>query len=143
MRYLYGVDLKSLPNRKVAPNSKVDEDAAKADRRAGMTWSAIAKKYGVTTERVRQICHDMRGRDHFQAFSKKRCIFDGLRDWLNLHMVTVDDLAQMICGHPDYNAANRWRGMLNGTTRITKRDIDAALSVTGMSYEEAFKEDGV
>ncbi|HEY0684680.1 MAG TPA: hypothetical protein VGD45_20255 [Steroidobacter sp.] len=47
----------SKSTKKSALPQNVERDAAIcADRRAGMTFTAIEKKYGITRERARQVC---------------------------------------------------------------------------------------
>jgi len=138
----YWDGLKSIHAKRSTKRHRLDTEAIREDRAAGMTWAAIGEKHGCSKELLRQISQGLTCGNHHHAFSKKRCIYSGLRKWLNENLVTLEDLASQMPGwENERNGANRLRYMLRGATRITKADIDAVLKVTGLTYEEAFRED--
>ena len=57
------------------------------DRANGATYAEIAKKYGISRQRVQQVC---------KKWSKKQCIYINLRKWMNDNAVSIADLTYRI-----------------------------------------------
>ena len=68
------------------------------------------------------------------SLSKNKVKYVGLRDWMIENCVTVAELERR-CGNL------RMLASLTGKSNPSKYTIDAILQVTGLTYEECFKED--
>jgi predicted DNA-binding protein YlxM (UPF0122 family) len=109
-------------------------DVYRALREKGMTYEEIGEIFGVT----RQAVHDAvsKNRDGFRESTVLRVQYVGLRDWMLTNRVGLCELA---------DRCNIDRSVI-GTNLIRKNNmrkstIDAILRVTGLTYEECFKED--
>lgn len=95
----------------------------------GETLFEIAKKTGYSTEEVaKAICISLRDMYHHKGW-----VYPGLEAWMHENRVTLRAMADM-CG-VQYATMHRW---ITGKISMTKRNIDKILSVTGLTYEEAF-----
>lgn len=111
-----------------------------AERNKGLTYQEIADKYGVTYQAVAQAAgRHTPGR--FRVFTKKSCIYSGLRNWLNENKISRAELMRRmhlaVCG----KTTDRVSRLLRGDTRPNKDDIDLLIQITGLTYEVLFKED--
>ena len=108
-----------------------------ADRARGMTYSEIAKKHGVTKQRVAQVCAQ-HNESKFRKITEDQCVYANLRQWMNSNMVCRTELLRRIGTMPYGSSYNGFRNLLLGRGSPTKHMIDALIRVTGMSYEEIF-----
>lgn len=108
--------------------------------KGGMSYQKIADKYGLSYQRVQQICGGSK-ENLFRGFTKERCIYSGLRKWLNDNKVSVCELTRRLYGNNCSGNINRIRGMLKGKPELTKTCIDKLLKITGLTYEELVGED--
>lgn len=104
---------------------------------SGMTYQAIADEFGITQQRVHQI---IGGRNValFNYVTKDRCIFEGLRNWMNKNEVCVAELTRRIYHNGLPANRERVREKLMGN-KATIEFVDRILDITGLTYEEAFK----
>lgn len=110
-----------------------------ADRDAGMTYSEIAEKHGVSRQYVQQIIGKYNPR-HFHPIKEEQCIYPIWRKWMNDNKVyTVELLRRM--GHvPAADSVQRYTAYMRGACYPTKGVIDELLAVTGLTYEQLFYE---
>lgn len=113
-------------------------DLYKAEREKGLTYQQIADKYGVSKQCVAGACGK---RDIAYFRYDNSCVYPALRGWINDNKISTRELLRLM-GMTSYgqNHANlRYR--LNGKGEFTKSDIDKLLEITGMTYEELFREE--
>lgn len=109
-------------------------------REQGMTYHQIADELGVSVGTVANALADGNP-PYFRPFNKERCIYAGLRKWLNDNQVSIAELTRRIGYNPQPKIYQSFRKYLNGTNSPRKYIIDFILRVTGLTYEEAFRED--
>ena len=105
------------------------------ERELGMTYREIEAKYGITPQAVHTSCM-MAGGASCKVITTKSCIWPNLRKWLNQDKQRQDQFFWAMSGCPI-------RLILNGTQHPKENIIDKMLSLTGMSYEELFAEEGI
>lgn len=98
----------------------------------GMTYEEIAELFGVSRQAVHSAIN--RSNDGFRAASVRKVKYVGLRDWLMENRINVGELEKRIGG-------NRLHQAIKGKGNPQKSTIDAILAVTGLTYEECFKEE--
>ena len=64
------------------------------------------------------------------------CVYDGLRNWMNKYGFKISNLL-LIMGYDAPCRQTMYR-YLRGDESMTKNVIDAILTATGMTYEQAF-----
>lgn len=101
-------------------------------REKGMTYDEIGEIFGVTKQAV----HDSltKNRDGFHKSAVQKVKYIGLRNWMFENRVKISELSKR-CGVGSIHKS------LTGDTEPRKSTIDALLKITGMTYEECFKED--
>lgn len=97
-------------------------------REQGMTYDAIAKRYGVTRQAVQDSISQHKNRITY--IKPTTVIFPGLRQWMAEHHVRVAELERITGRH--------LRQALS-TGRISRQSIELLLTVTGLTYEQAFR----
>jgi hypothetical protein len=100
----------------------------------GCSMEEIAKRFGVTRERVRQI-FEAALKDNGRPMA--RCIYKGLRNW----MLTTGNTAYKLCKDVGVwkNTTTLYNRML-GKKQFEIEEIKSILAYTGMTFEEAFGE---
>lgn len=104
-----------------------------AERAKGLTYRQISEKYGVSYQCVHSVCRNVDG-TYKTVITEKGCIYPNLRRWLNKDRRRRDRFFKAMRGVTI-------RDMLNGSRQPKKDTIDKMLALTGMTYEELFKED--
>lgn len=107
-------------------------------RAEGKTYREIADMYGCSYQ---NICQHLAGSGagHFRAFTGNRCVYAGLREWMNANECTTAELLRRMYGRNPPTATNtRWCKILKGTIDPRKQDIDNLIRVTGRTYEVLF-----
>lgn len=118
------------------------QELMRADRAQGMTYKQISEKYGVSKQRVQQLV----GGDTkhaiccFRGITEKDCIYPNLRKWMNDNKISKAELCRRMYGTSHPQCQDRLRVYLKGLTNPTKLNIDRLIKVTGLTYEELFKE---
>ena len=109
------------------------------DMRAdGMTYQEIAKACGCSRQNVSQTLARYRV-SRFRAFTKDRCCWDGLREWLNDNRISLQELIRRRYGRNHTGSiADTIRRQLNGERPLKKTDIDFFRELTGLTYEQLF-----
>jgi hypothetical protein len=107
-------------------------------RRDGHTYAEIAEEFGVSKQRVYQLIGQGDKR-YFHTVSEKRCIWKGIREWMNDNRIGVSPLVRKMYGNANPTSQNRISGYLAGEIELRKEMIDILLDITGLTYEEAFR----
>ena len=113
-------------------------DMYKEERRKGLTYQAIADKYGVSKQAVAQVC----GRDnglHFREWNSSNCVYPNVRKWLNENRITTNEMMRRMGLETNSCSHKRLRHYLSGHFFPSKQKIDVFLSVTGLTYEQFFE----
>ena len=96
-------------------------------RKQGMTYAAIAKKYGVSRQAVHQ-CVKEYGTLSINI-RPTTVVFPGLRQWMCENNIFVADLEHI-------NVKCLSKAIISG--KISHKNIAAILKATGLSYDQAF-----
>lgn len=105
------------------------------DRDCGMTYEQLAKKYGVSRQRVGQICGKY-NKKRFHAVTQERCKYINLRIWMNEKHVTMCDLIEMMGVAQTGTRAIEFRSKLAGSGELSKLYIGKLMNVTGLGYDD-------
>ena len=97
-------------------------------REQGMTYDAIAKRYGVTRQAVQDSISRHKNRTTY--IKPTTVIFPGLRQWMTEHHVRVAELERRTGRH--------LRQALSAG-RISNQSNERILAATGLTYEQAFR----
>lgn len=100
-----------------------------AMRLDGYTLQEIADKHGVSKQYISTLVPRI-------SELSTVCIFPAIRTWMRSNGYNGKKIAEF-CGVTP-NAVYAW---LRGINSITKANIDKMLQLTGMTYEEAFREE--
>lgn len=111
----------------------------RADRKKGLTYQAIADKYGVSKQCVYQACAAYRTNTRFREFTPKQCIYINLRNWLNDNRINLKELICRLGLEPLSVNYGRICQYLTGYCYPQKKMIDKFISVTGLTYEQLFE----
>lgn len=114
-----------------------DDDIVQAAtmRKNGASLKDIADSLGVSKQRIGVILRNT-GRATCKPRNTHSIIFPSIRKYLNENRMSISRFA-VLCNISG-QTMNR---AITGQTDMLKRTIDQILRVTGMTYEEAFKED--
>lgn len=110
------------------------------ERESGKSVTEIAKIYGVSYQAVAQAVAK-RGIGHFKHYTEENCIYPNFRKWLNDNKVTRSEFSRRIGIPPSATNNRRISQYFIGCTDPRKSTVDKMLEITGMTYEELFKED--
>lgn len=101
----------------------------------GMSCAEISKLLGVTKQAVSYaIKHGSKSKHNVHKATLEKVRYSNLRQWMLENDVSIARLARLA------NVSHLYSSLC-GETEPKKSTIDAILSVTGMTYEECFKED--
>jgi YesN/AraC family two-component response regulator len=109
-------------------------------RKQGMTYQEIANVLGCSKSYVGQLI----GKNEeckFRPLTEKDCIYVGIRNWMNTNKISKMHFIRLIYGYVHPETYHRYMHIFNGGG-CYKSTVDKILSVTGLTYEEAFKLDG-
>lgn len=109
-----------------------------ADRAAGMTYRQIGEKYGVTRQRVGQIC-GAHNRYNFRVIKCDGCVYKNLREWMNHNSVSRSELLQRIGVNPTELNMSAFRYHLRGAKGMSEEVISGLMKETGLSREALFQ----
>lgn len=99
-------------------------------RNQGMTFQAIANKWGCSKQYVQEVCKKagVKGTFHF-----RKCIYPNIRNWALKNCVSNKEFHKR-CGYVKQD--NLFRFLRHET--IDMKRIKKILAVTGMTFEQAF-----
>ena len=107
-------------------------------RAEGMTYKQIAERCGCSYQNVMQMMAKYKA-SQFRALTKERCIWDGLRNWLNENKMSNSELIRKRYGRNHVGqVAETLRRQMKGERQLKKDDIDFFRELTGLTYEELF-----
>ena len=101
----------------------------------GLTYDEIGELFAVSRQAVWESAAKDFG-DGFRPSVVKKIKYVGLRNWMMENRVTLAELERR-CG------GRKIRSLTKSDFDPSKKNIDAILAVTGLTYEECFKEDEV
>lgn len=113
----------------------------RALREKGLTYTEIAKELGISRQAVAQVLGKEQ-KAHFRPWTSDRCIYVGVRNWLNENRITMAELIRELGLVRNPALYDRYRRYLDGRTELRKHTIDKLLEITGLTYEEAFRQEG-
>lgn len=108
-------------------------------REQGFNYEQIAIHFRISRQRVYQIIGSSAVR-YYRYITERQCIYIGIRDWLNRNKLTITAFVRIV--YKKYHSVyyGKLRNYLLGKNELRKTMIDRILEVTGLTYEEAFKE---
>lgn len=113
-------------------------------RKQGLTYEDIAKRFGLSRQRIDQICRRDPNRPYSRKISEKECVYPNLRKWMTENGVSRSELIRRM--GLDYSIeyfVMRLSRCMKDEEDPKKWFIDKMLEVTGMTYEQMFyREDG-
>ena len=98
----------------------------------GLTYEEIGEIFGFSKQRAFELAHSKNG-DSFHTNAIVKIKYVGLRNWMLENRVKMCDLEKR-CG-------SKLHKCLIGECDPSKKNIDKILTITGMTYEECFKEE--
>lgn len=107
-------------------------------REKGMSYRELSKLFGVSHQRVQQIVGKHDGR-YFRTITKENCVYDAIRNWLNENRISLAEFTRRMYCNTEPNNYYNTIGRLSGKVELTKTYIDKILSITNLTYEDAFK----
>ena len=110
------------------------------EREKGKTYQEIAKQFGVSYQAV-AVALGKHHPGHTRPLTEKQCIYPNLRRWMNENKISQAELIRRMGKMVGGRTSEMVRGWLIGRSYPKKPDIDILLKVTGLTYEELFKED--
>ena len=118
-----------------------DKSKMLEDRESGMKYVDIAKKHGVSYQRVAFVCSKYNPK-HFSFLQEDACIYPELRKWMNDNFVSRSELLRRMNYEAVGGNIEKLSGIMKGEVNPKKDWIDALIYVTGMKYERLFAEKG-
>lgn len=110
-------------------------------RDEGLTYREIAARCGVTYQAVAQVCAQSRA-SQFRKIRPENCIYPALREWMNENYVSRAELYRRMHGVPCIGRAPYvLRDRLTGVSMWRMDEINRLLDITGMTYEQLFREE--
>lgn len=103
----------------------------------GATLQSIADRYGLSRQRIAQITG---GVGKMRDWKKTYSIYPAIDSWMKYTHTTYTGLCETLGYSCSASAQVNLKRVLMGQNEPRKTVIDAILSVTGLTYEEAFKE---
>lgn len=116
-------------------------DMYRAEREKGLTYQAIADKFGVTKQAVQCVC----GKNcdaKFRRWDASKCVYPNVRKWLNENRITKAELIRRMGIETEASNYMRIGDYLRGKGYPLKQTIDRLLSATGLTYEQFFETEG-
>lgn len=104
-------------------------------RSEGLSYETIGRVFGISKQAAYQQHQSYKNNtgDYFRFEAIQKIPYVGLRNWMVEHRVTITDLC-------DRCNVSKFSSSLYGKTNFSKSIIDKILEVTGLTYEECFKE---
>lgn len=109
-----------------------------AMRKQGHTYEQIARAFNVSRQRVYQLI-GVSNKSYFRPITEERCVYPGLRKWMNDNNISTVELTRRLYGSAAGSNQSYVSAWLKGSKTLYKQAIDRILTVTNLTYEEAFK----
>lgn len=108
-------------------------------KQEGKSYAEISRVYGISRQRVHHILGKNDER-YFINIEESLVAYKGIRDWLNKNKVSFVKLCRLVYGsyHPEQR--RRLKSNLTKKTPINIDTINKILDITGLTFEQAFKE---
>lgn len=113
------------------------------DRASGMTYAQIGRKYGVTRQRIGQICGKY-NKYNFRVVKDNGCVYKNLRKWMNENSVGRAELLRKIGVAPEdinEHTLRAFRRILTGKSEMSEEVAGRLAAITGMRYEVILESD--
>jgi transcriptional regulator with XRE-family HTH domain len=109
------------------------------ERDKGLTYREIALKYGVSYQNVAQACstHQLA---RFRYHRADSIIYPNLLKWLNDNKINTSELLRRLGLETTASNYERLCKILSGKLQPRKPLIDKLIEITGLTYENLFKE---
>ena len=118
-----------------------DKNQMIEDRESGMKYAAIAKKHGVSYQRVAFVLSKYNPK-HFSFLREDACVYKNLRAWMNDNMVSRCELLRRMNYEVVGGNIAKLSRIMRGEVNPKKDWIDSLIAVTGMNFERRFAEKG-
>lgn len=115
-------------------------DLYKEERAKGMTYREIAEKHGVTYQAV-ACALGKSDAAKFRPWTKDRCIYPNLRNWLNENKVSLKEFVRRTDAVSSGRNLCSYSAYFSGKHYPQKAVIDKILEVTGLTYEKLWEVD--
>lgn len=108
-------------------------------RKQGLTYKEIGEEMGISKQRV---CHYLNKGDcrYNKPIKEHQCVFVGIRNWMNSNNISMSELVRRLknTNHPvEFYLVRKY---LTREYSMRMDTIDRLLEITGLTYEQAFKE---
>jgi predicted transcriptional regulator len=96
----------------------------------GATYKEVGEKFCLTHQRIQQMFPGVN-----RIGRRYKCVYPNIKRWIDENHITQPVFAEMVgvCSATIHH-------YLSGKRELNKKTIDKILEVTGMTYEEAFKQ---
>lgn len=118
-----------------------DKSKMLEDRESGMKYVDIARKHGVSYQRVAFALSKYNPK-RFSYVREDACIYPELRKWMNDNKVSRSELVRRMNYEVAAGNIEKLSDIMKGKINPKKDWIDALIAVTGMEYERLFAESG-
>lgn len=106
-------------------------------RAQGYSYREIAERLNISHQAVASSLS--KSQDYaFRAITPVRCIYCGLRKWMNENKISVAELCRRMGYKGITNNHERISRKISGKTEIRKSEIDKIIRITGLTYEYLF-----
>lgn len=126
------IDAFCTPKGKLSNSDRLE---ASKMRKRGMSYQEIADRFGVSRQAINALFQDGKRADQ-KPKNTHLIKYIGIKKYLETNRISIGKFSNMC----KVDNTTMWRN-ITGQTDMLKRNIDKILCVTGMTYEEAFKED--
>ena len=110
------------------------------ERAKGKTHREIAEMFGVSRQRVAQICGRNTG-VNFKGWTPERCIYPNIRNWMNENQISMNEFLRRLGQNPGTENRTRYYSYFRGKAYPQKKAIDKMIAVTGLTYEQLWEVD--
>ena len=113
-------------------------EQAIALRQKGMTYQEIADSMGISKAYVAILLDRTVKTSNFHIWPVETSPYPILTQWMNDNQITRQELAEKL-GYSVSTSSGYIIAKIMKTDKLSKREIDKLLEITGMTYEELFR----
>lgn len=106
-------------------------------RAQGYSYREIAERLNISRQAVAQSLAKSQAYA-FRGITSDRCVYYGLRKWMNENKVSVAELCRRMGYKANSNNYAFISRSIGGKSEMRKRDIDKIIRITGLTYEYLF-----